>query len=134
MKMEKVGVNLLKLSWWIPIARIIYKDEHSYQFYHHKKFVQYNLMQTRSTWSRCTSTILCTNWVLIWSKYDIGQRRAAASIISAISGWVKAANDMIVPWGHEWIKFKLIQSITRSIMEGEVWCRRRDVRPVNVQQ
>lgn len=43
-------------------------------------------------------TILHTSGAVTCPKYDIGDRRAAASIISAISGWVRAAKDIIVPY------------------------------------
>lgn len=43
------------------------------------------------------STIRRTNGAVIWSKYDMGLRSAAASTFFAMSGWVRAAKDMIVP-------------------------------------
>lgn len=63
-----------------------------------EKRIQINLNNKRETSSKYTWTRLRTSLDVMWSKYDIGERRAAASTILTISGWVKAANDIIVPW------------------------------------
>ena len=56
--------------------------------------------QAKNTVSRCVSTIRRTNGAVICFKYDIGLKRAAASTFLAISGWVRAAKDIIVPCKH----------------------------------